>query len=259
MMEQDRVGSLAALRRGLELGMTHVDTAEMYGEGAVEEIVGEAIAGRRDEVYLVSKVLPHNATRRGTVAACEASLRRLGTDRLDLYLLHWPGEHPLEQTIAGFLDLLGSGLIRAWGLSNCDEGELAAAVEIAGEGSVAANQVLYHLAERSVEHAVLPMCARHRAALVAYSPLGQGRLPLHDSPEWGRLAEVAARHAATPHQVALAFVLRQPQVFVIPKASRVEHVEQNAAAAELVLSEEDVAVIEEAFPLGPRRHGVAML
>jgi diketogulonate reductase-like aldo/keto reductase len=258
-MEQDRAASLAALRRGLDLGLTHIDTAEMYGDGAVEELVGEAIAGRRDEVFLVSKVLPHHATRKGTVAACEASAKRLGTDVLDLYLLHWPGEHPLEEVIAGFLDLLQSGLIRAWGLSNCDEDELERAVSIAGEGSVACDQVFYHLGERSVEHAVLPACARHRASLVAYSPLGQGRFPVVDSPQWHALADVASRHDATPQQVVLAFLLHNPQVFVIPKASRIEHVEQNAAAAALVLGEEDLAAIEAAFPLGPRRHGVAMI
>jgi diketogulonate reductase-like aldo/keto reductase len=259
MMERDRAASIEALRTGLDLGMTHIDTAEMYGDGAVEELVGEAIAGRRDEVFLVSKVLPHHATRRGTTAACEASCKRLGTDVLDLYLLHWPGEHALEEVIAGFLDLIGLGRIRAWGLSNCDEDELNQAVSIAGEGAVACNQVLYHLGERSIEHEVLPSCARHRASVVAYSPLGQGRFPEAESEEGRALYDVAARHDATPHQVALAFLLRHPQVFVVPKASRVEHVERNAAAAALELGQEDIARIEQIFPVGPRRHGVAML
>ena len=200
MMERDRAASIEALRRGLDLGMTHVDTAEMYADGAVEELVGEAIAGRRDEVFLVSKVLPHHATRKGTVAACEASCKRLGTDRLDLFLLHWPGEHPLEETIAGFLDLIGAGRIRAWGISNCDEDELSRAVAIAGGGSVACNQVLYHLGERAIEHAVLPACARQQASVVAYSPLGQGRFPEPDSERGRALIEIAARHDATPQQ-----------------------------------------------------------
>ena len=173
--------------------------------------------------------------------------------------MHWPGEHPLEEAIAGFLDLVLAGRIRAWGLSNCDENELEHAVSVAGDGGVACNQVLYHLGERSVEHAVLPACARHRASLVAYSPLGQGRFPGPDTEQGRALRDIAARHDATPHQVALAFLLRQRQVFVIPKASRVEHVERNAAAAELVLSEEDIAGVEAIFPPGPRRHGVAML
>src|SRR4051794_36984749 len=170
-MEKDsRRAAVEALRRGLDLGMTHVDTAEMYGDGRVEEMVGEAIADRRGEVFLVSKVLPSKASRRGTVEACERSLARLGTDHLDCYLLHWPGRHPLADTTAAFEELRGAGKILSWGLSNFDEEELAAAVGIAGEGKIACNQVLYHLEERSIEHAVIPFCDEHGIAVVAYSP-----------------------------------------------------------------------------------------
>ena len=176
-MERDRTAAVAAVRRGLELGMTHVDTAEMYGDGAVEELVGEAIAGRRDEVFLVSKVLPGNASRRGTVAACRRSLERLRVERLDAYLLHWTGDHPLAGTVEAFEELAADGHIGAWGVSNFDEEELAQLVAIAGEGRVACNQVLYHLEERAIEHAVLPFCRDHGIAVVAYSPFGHDDFP----------------------------------------------------------------------------------
>ncbi|HXO41616.1 MAG TPA: aldo/keto reductase [Thermoanaerobaculia bacterium] len=259
MERDDRAGAIAALRRGLDLGMTHVDTAELYGGGEVEELVGEALAGRRDEVFLASKVLPENASRRGTVAACERSLARLRTDRLDLYLLHWPGRHPLRGTLAAFEELVRAGKVLSWGVSNFDEGELAAAVAIAGEGRVACNQLLYHLEERSIEHAAIPYCEEHGIAVVVYSPLGSGRFPSERSRGGRVLAEIAAAHGATPSQVALAFLLRRPSLFAIPKASRQEHVEENAAAGDLVLSEDETSRIDEAFPRGRRRPGVPTL
>lgn len=254
-MEVSPRAAVKALRRGLDLRMTHIDTAELYGQGAVERIVGQAIAGRRDEVFLVSKVHPRNASRRGTVSACERSLRRLGTDRLDCYLLHWPGSHPLEDTIAAFEQLVRDGKIRTWGVSNFDGEGLEETVRLAGPGRVACNQVLYHVGERSAEHFILPTCARHGIALVAYSPFGQGRFRSHPV-----LEEVAWAHAAMPRQVALAFLTRHPLAFTIPKAARISHVEENAAAGELRLSDEEIARIDGAFPAGPPRPGyVAVL
>lgn len=246
-----RSRAVAALRAGLDAGMTLIDTAEMYGSGAVEEIVGEAIAGRRDEVFLVTKVLPSNASRRGTVAACEKSLARLRTDRVDLYLLHWPGSHPLSDTIAAFEELQQKGKVRYWGLSNFDAGELDQALSIAGPRGIAADQVLYHLQERAVEHAVLPWCERHDVALMAYSPFGSGDFPKPQSAGGRALAAIARAHGATPHQIALAYLGRHPSVFVIPKAGSAAHAVENARAAEITLTAEDVAQIEEAFPLGP--------
>jgi len=258
-MERSRRESLAALRRGLDLGLTHVDTAEMYGDGRVEELVGEAIAGRRDEVFLVSKVLPQNATRAGTVAACERSLSRLGTDRLDCYLLHWPSRHPLADTIAAFERLEVDGKIRSWGVSNFASEDLDRADAIAGAGRIACNQVLYHLQERAIEHEVLPWCRAHDVAVVAYSPFGSGDFPGPQSPGGRVLAEVARRLGATPRQIALRFLLRDPIVLTIPKASRVAHVEENAGAAAVVLDDADVARLDAAFPRGRRRRGVPSL
>jgi diketogulonate reductase-like aldo/keto reductase len=209
---QQRRTAVAALRRGLDLGLRHVDTAEMYGDGRVEEMVGEAIAGRRDEVYLVSKVLPRHATETGIVAACERSLRRLGTDRLDCYLLHWPGNHPLAGTIAGFERLRRDGKVLAWGVSNFGVDELEDAAAIAGTGRIACNQVLYHLGERAIEHDVLPWCEARGVAVVGYSPFGSGRFPAGSSRGGRVLAEVAAAHGATPRQVALAFLVRRPSL-----------------------------------------------
>ncbi|HEX6882638.1 MAG TPA: aldo/keto reductase, partial [Planctomycetota bacterium] len=196
----DEAAATRALLTGLDLGLTHVDTAEMYGSGAVEELLGRALAGRRAEVFLASKVLPSNASRAGTVAACERSLRRLATDRLDLYLLHWPGEHPLAETLAAFDELQRAGKIRHYGVSNFDAAQLAEAVRLAGPGQIVANQVLYHLEERAIEHAVLPACKRLGVTLVAYSPFGSGRFPGPRSAGGRVLAQVAARHTATPHQ-----------------------------------------------------------
>jgi diketogulonate reductase-like aldo/keto reductase len=249
-----------SLRRGLDLGLTHIDTAEMYGSGAAEGIIGKAIAGRRDEVFLVSKVLPTNASMRGTLAACEKSLARLRTDRLDCYLLHWRGAYPLEETIAAFDTLLRDGKILSWGVSNFDVADLDEVAAIAGAGHPACNQVLYHLQERAIEHAVLPWCQRHGTAVVAYTPFGQSRTAFDARTEQGRvLDEIAKAHGATARQVALRFLLRHPEVFVIPKASRMAHVAENAGAATLELSAAELAKIDAAFPRGRPRRGLPMI
>ena len=245
-----RPTAVAALRRGLDLGMTHIDTAEMYGDAEI--VVGEAIAGRRDEVFLVSKVLPSNASRAGTVAACERSLARLRTDRLDCYLLHWPGSHRLEDTFAGFERLREQGKILSWGVSNFDVPDLDAAWKAGGEGRIACNQVLYHLEERAIEHAVLPWCEEHGIAVVAYSPFGHGSFPGPHTPGGRVLEDIAANHGATARQVALRFLVRRLSVFTIPKASSPEHTAENARAGVLRLSEAEIARIDEAFPLGHR-------
>jgi diketogulonate reductase-like aldo/keto reductase len=255
----DRRAAVAALRRGLDLGMNHIDTAEMYGDGAAEQVVGEAIAGRRDEVFLVSKVLPHNASRTGTIAACERSLRRLRTDRLDCYLLHWRGAHPLTETIAAFEELQRTGRIVSWGVSNFDAGDLHEAEGIAGPGRMACDQVLYHLGQRDIEHAVIPWCESHRAAVVAYSPFGHDSFPGPRSAGGRVLAEVAHGHCATPRQVALAFLIRRPHVFAIPKAASLAHVEENAGAGDLLLTPDEIARIDQAFPLGRPSRSLPML
>lgn len=257
--ESSRPATVAALRRGLDLGMTHIDTAEMYGSGESETIVGEAIAGRRDEVFLVSKVLPDNASRSGTVAACERSLARLGTDRLDCYLLHWRGQYPLADTIAAFERLRRDGKILSWGVSNFDVADLEEALEIAGEGRMVCNQVLYNLGERAIEHAVLPWCEERGVAVVAYSPFDREGFPSPGTPGGRVLTEIAAKHNATPRQVALRFLLRRPSVFAIPKAARAEHALENARAGDLRLSEDELARIDEAFPRGPRSRELPMV
>jgi diketogulonate reductase-like aldo/keto reductase len=251
--DSDHASAIAALRSGLDLGMTHIDTAELYGRGTVERIVGEAIAGRRDEVFLVSKVVPQNASRRGTLSACEQSLARLRTDRLDCYLLHWRGEHPLEDTFVAFEQLQREGKILSWGVSNFDVPDLDEAREIAGDGSLVCNQVLYHLKERAIEHAVLPWCERHGLAVVAYSPFGHGRFPGPRTRGGRVLQEIAVAHGATARQVALRFLLRWPMLFTIPKAGRPEHAVENAGAGDLRLTAAELARIDHAFPLGPRR------
>ncbi|MGK4003882.1 aldo/keto reductase [Sorangium sp. So ce1036] len=253
MEEADEAACIDAIRRGIDAGMTHIDTAEMYGAGEVESLVGKAIEGRRDEVFLVSKVLPSNASYAGALAACERSLERLRTDRLDLYLLHWPGPEPLEETLRAFKDLRAQGKIRHFGVSNFDQAELSRAIALAGPNEIACNQVFYHLLERAIEHRVLPLCERHGIAVVAYSPFGSGRFPAPDSMGGKVLASIAAAHGATPRQVALRFLLRRQPVFVIPKAARAEHALDNAAAGDLRLTSEDLARIDTAFPLGPDR------
>ena len=246
-----------ALPRGLDLGMTHIDTAEMY-EGA-EAIVAEAIAGRRERVFLVSKVLPSNASRTGTIAACERSLARLRTDHLDCYLLHWPGRNRLEDTIGAFESLVQQGKIRSWGLSNFDADGLSAAERVSGGGRIACNQVLYHLQERAIEHDVLPWCEAHEVSVVAYSPFGSGEFPAPGSAGGLVLQRVADAHGATPRQVALRFLLREERVFVIPKASSIAHVEENAGAGGLRLTEAELALLDGAFPRGRRPATLPML
>ncbi|HEY2155679.1 MAG TPA: aldo/keto reductase, partial [Isosphaeraceae bacterium] len=237
--EGDRALAVSALRLGLDLGMTHIDTAEMYGDA--EEVIAEAIVGRRDEVFLVSKVLPQNASRVGTIAACERSLARLRTDHLDCYLLHWRGEHPLEDTFAAFDHLRREGKIVSWGVSNFDEPDLDEALAIAGEGQLACNQMLYHLEERAIEHAVIPWCEAHGVAVVAYSPLGHGHFPGPRSKGGRILQEIASAHGATPRQVALRFLVRRPSLFAIPKASNPEHAAENAGAGDLRLTDDELA------------------
>jgi diketogulonate reductase-like aldo/keto reductase len=242
-MERDPKGSIAALRRGVDLGMTHIDTAEMYGAGRVEEIVGEAIRGLRDRVFLASKVLPSNASYDGTIAACERSLKRLGTDRLDLYLLHWAGSHPLEETIRAFEALKKAGLVRHYGVSNFDGEELDRAVSL---GRVSCDQVLYHLRERTIERGL----AGRDVPIVAYSPLG-GEGGFSTSPV---LDQIARTKGATPRQIALAFLTRR--AFAIVKSASTSHVEENAALPEL--SEAEAAAVDQAFPAGPWK-GLATL
>jgi len=252
-----RASAVAALRRGLDLGLTHVDTAEMYG--VAEEIVAEAIAGRREEVFLVSKVLPRNASRSGTKAACERSLARLETDRLDAYLLHWRGNHPLEETIEAFTQLCHEGKIRSWGVSNFDVADLEEVRRIAGAEQIACNQALYHLQERALEHAVIPWCEQHGVAVVAYSPFGNGDFPGPRTAGGRVLHEVASAHGATARQVALQFLTRRSAVFAIPKASLPDHAAENAGAAALHLTDADLARIDRAFPLGRRPRSLPML
>lgn len=254
--DASRADVVRTLRAGLDAGMTHVDTAELYGRGVVEEIVGEAIAGRRDEVFLVSKVLPENASRAGTVAACERSLRRLRTERLDVYLLHWRGRHPLADTVAGFEQLVADGKIGAWGVSNFDEDDLD---EVAALGTPACNQVLYHLEERAIEHAVLPWCRAHDVAMVGYSPFGSGSFPSAGSAGGRVLRAVADAHGVTAYQVALAFVVREPGTFTIPRTASGAHAAENAAAGDLRLGRDDISRIDAAFPRGRRRRGVPTL
>jgi len=227
----------------------------MYG--SAELIVAEAIAGRREEVFVVSKVLPQNASRTGVIDACERSLRRLKTDRLECYLLHWRGRHPLAETIAGFEELVRAGKILSWGVSNFDVGDLDEALAAAGPGRIACNQVLYHLGERAIEHAVTGWCERHGVAVVGYSPFGHDDFPAPSSPAGRVLAEIAAAHDATPRQVALAALARRD--FVIPKASTPAHAAENAAAGDLELSAAEFARIDAAFPRGPKPRGLPML
>ncbi|SDN90258.1 Aldo/keto reductase [Cryobacterium flavum] len=235
-----RKTEVAALGAGIDAGLTVIDTAEMYGDGASEELVGEAIRGRRDEVVLVSKVYPHNASRSGVVAACERSLRRLGTDRLDVYLLHWSGSIPLSETVDGFEHLRAAGKIRSWGLSNFDLDDL----EPVPEGC-ATNQVLYNLGSRGIEFDLLLWQQHQRMPLMAYSPLGQGPSLL----EHPLLAELGKWHGVTAAQIALAWVIRQPGIIAIPKASSLEHVRQNVGAGAVVLDAEDCLALDNAFPV----------
>jgi len=254
----DRKRAIAALQRGLDLGMTHIDTAEMYGDA--ELVIADAIAGLpREKLFLVSKVLPSNASRRGTIAACERSLKRLKTDHLDCYLLHWRGSYPFEETVAAFDELVAAGKIRSWGVSNFDSDDLDELREVAGDGKIACNQVLYHLQERAIEHAVIPWCELHGVAVVAYSPFGHNEFPSGRSKGGEVLQAISDAHKATPRQVALAFLTRAASVLAIPKASSAEHAAQNAAAGELSLREQEIAALDKAFPRGPKPRGLPML
>lgn len=255
--EGDRKAAIAALRKGIDLGATHIDTAEMYGDA--ELVVADAIAGQRDEVFLVSKVLPSNASRHGTVEACERSLRRLRTDRLDCYLLHWRGSYPLDATVAAMEELKQAGKILSWGVSNFDAGDLDELLAVAGPGKIACNQVLYHLKERAIEHAVLPWCEANDVAVVAYSPFGHDDFPSPASSGGRVLQEVADAHSATPRQVALAFLTRHPSMFAIPKAASLRNAVDNAEAGSLVLPSDDLARLDEAFPRGAKPRTLPMI
>lgn len=238
-----RKDEVAALRLGLELGMNLIDTAEMYANGGAERVVAEAIADCRERVFVVSKVLPQNASRQGTVAACERSLKRLGTEYIDLYLLHWPGEHPLAETLEAFEQLKQAGKVRHYGVSNLDIDAMRDAESLALGRHIAANQVIYNLQRRGIERNVLPHCAEHQIALMAYSPLDQTRLAIKEA-----LTRVAARHETKAEVIALAWTLRHPCVVAIPKSSNPRHVQENAKAARIKLTEQDFAELEAAYP-----------
>jgi diketogulonate reductase-like aldo/keto reductase len=245
---------IESLKRGLDLGLTLIDTAEMYGEGGAEKITAQAIAGRRDQVFLVSKVYPWNASRKGVVEACERSLDRLKTDRLDLYLLHWRGEHPLTETVAGFEELRQAGKIGAWGVSNFDLDDMEELMEVPDGGNCAANQVLYNLSRRGIEYDLLPWCQERGIPVMAYSPIEQGRLARS-----GELIRIAKAYQATPAQVAVAFLLERDGVIAIPKSANPDRVAENAEAVDLDLSEADWTALDAAFPPPSRKAPLAMI
>jgi diketogulonate reductase-like aldo/keto reductase len=251
--------AVEALRAGLDLGMTHIDTAEMYGNGRGEELAGEAIRGRRHEVFLVSKVLPSNASYEGTLRACERSLRRLATDYLDLYLLHWRGARPIEETMRAMEALVAAGKIRFLGVSNVDVEDVQEAQAALAKERLAANQVLYHLGDRGAERRLIPYCAGQEIAVVGYSPFGHRGFPSPGSQEGKVLAEIASRNQRTPRQVALNFLTRRPGVFTIPKASNLEHVRENAGGYGWTLSAEDLAGIDRVFPEPARDTPLGMI
>jgi diketogulonate reductase-like aldo/keto reductase len=238
-----RADEIAALQQGFELGLTLIDTAEMYASGGAEELVAEALGDHRKELFLVSKVLPENASRKGTQAACERSLKRLKTDYIDLYLLHWPGSHPLSETVAGMLALVEAGKIRHWGVSNLDLGDMKELVALKGGQGCATNQVLYNLSRRGIEHDLMPWQRQRKMTLMAYSPIEQGRIVRHAA-----LKTIAARHGATPAQVALAWLLRQERVITIPKAGTAEHARENYASLGVTLKPQDLDELDRAFP-----------
>jgi diketogulonate reductase-like aldo/keto reductase len=250
----NRAKEVAALRLGLDLGMTLIDTAEMYGEGGAESIVGEAIRGRRDRVFVVSKFYPHHASRQKLRAACDASLRQLDTDFMDLYMLHWRGPVPLEETVATLEELVAAGKIRRWGVSNFDVDDMEELLAVPDGDRVAANQVLYNLARRGVEFDLLPWCARHDVRVMAYSPLDEGRLGRHPA-----LDAVAKRLGVTPGQVAIAWLLRDPRSVAIPKASSPEHVRANRSAADLALDDDSLQALDRAFPPPRRKRPLEMI
>ena len=246
--KRERAHELAAIRLGLDLGITLIDTAEMYGDGNSEELIAEAIEGRREEVFLVSKVLPQNATHRGTIKACEGSLRRLKTDRLDLYLLHWREKLPLEGTLSAFERLVQDGKIRYWGVSNFDVADMEELVELSGGSKVTTNQALYNLTRRGIEFDLMPWCRERKVPIMAYSPIEQGRLL-----KKAVLKKIASRHGVTPSQVALAWGLRHDDVIAIPKAAKPEHVQDNHRALDLRLSKQDFLELDDGFPPPTKR------
>jgi diketogulonate reductase-like aldo/keto reductase len=256
-MGEDRhraADEVAAVKLGIELGMNLIDTAEMYGNGAAEEIVAEAAAGLRDRLFIVSKVLPYNASQKGVVEACERSLKRLKTDRIDLYLLHWRGSVPLAETLAGFARLQRDGKIRHHGVSNFDTKDMQEWIGLTGGATVAANQILYNLGRRGPQYELIPWCRERRIAIMAYTPLDQGRILGNRA-----LGEVALRHGASPAQVALAWLLRQDGMIVIPKATKLEHVRDNCGAADLALDGQDLAALDRTFPPPKGRTSLGML
>ena len=244
----------AALRLGIELGMTLIDTAEMYGSGGAEEVIAHAAEGVRDRLFIVSKVYPHNGSRAGVVAACERSLKRLATDRIDLYLLHWRGSIPLAETLEGFQRLERDGKIRHHGVSNFDRGDMEEWVALRGGETITADQVFYNLSRRGPEWDLVPWCREHGVAVMAYTPLGQGSMLGNRG-----LAEIARRRGKTPAQIALAWLLRQQGTIVIPKASRAEHVRENRGALDVELTEDDLAALDRAFPPPKGRSSLGML
>lgn len=251
---RNRDTEIAALRHGLDLGLSLIDTAEMYGEGGAEEVIAPVIANRRSEVFLVSKVYPHNASKRGAIAACERSLKRLNTDYLDCYLLHWRGSFPLAETLEAFQALQQAGKIRSYGVSNFDVDDMQEAASLKGGNAIVTNQVLYNLTRRGIEWNLLPWCQQRQIPIMAYSPIEQGRLLNHRS-----LEKMAQARGVTVAQIAIAWLLHQDNVIVIPKASRIEHIEQNYAALNLKLSAEELATLEAAFPPPSRAIALQML
>jgi diketogulonate reductase-like aldo/keto reductase len=243
--------AIQTLRLGLDLGMSHIDTAEMYGEGHVEELVGEAIAGRRDEIFLVSKVLPANASYDGTLKACERSLKRLKTDWLDLYLLHWRGSYPLSETMRAMEKLVAEGLVKYIGVSNFDVEDLMEVEQVLQTEQIACNQVLYNLRDRGIERRLLPYCSKKRIAVVGYAPFGHGNFPFPSSREGKLLIEIGRRHNRTPKQVALNYLTRHPSTFTIPKTTRSERVKENSGGVGWQLTEDEANEIDRAFPVPP--------
>ena len=247
----EKTAAVAALKKSVDIGMNHIDTAEIYGNGRAEKIIGESISDKRDKIFLVSKVYPGHASKKGTLAACEESLSRLETDHLDCYLLHWrDNSYPLEETIGAFEKLKGEKKILSWGVSNFGVTDLEDAEKAAGRGKIACNQVLYHLKDRSIEKDVIPWCEKHGVAVTAYSPFGHGDFPGPRTKEGKVLEEIAKSHGVTAREIALAFLIRNPVVFAIPKASTPEHVTENAGGANLRLTKDEVERIDEAFPIG---------
>ena len=251
-VEKQRITEVRALQLGIDLGMTLIDTAEMYADGGAEQVVGEAISGRRGDVYLVSKVYPHNAGRKGAFLACERSLQRLKTDHLDLYLLHWRGSVPLEETLSAFEDLRRAGKIRDFGVSNFDKSDMEQITTIGGGENIATNQVLYNLQRRGIERDLLPWCRQRGIPVMAYSPIEQGRL-------LAPLRTFAERRSLTAAQVALAWVLRQEGVIAIPKAGNIQHVSENRAAADVVLSAQELAELDKLYPRPTKKTSLEML